>query len=166
MSDRGPFDGRAIIAALLEGEVDFIVIGGLAVVAHGHLRTTDDVDIVPAPDRENLSRLATVLDELDYEIWGTEEFDPSELVRPDLEGLLAGWSWVLVTKHGGLDVMQVVQPDDLDYAALAAEAIVTHVIGHEVRVCGYRHLLAMKQAAGRPQDLADLHALRETRDRP
>ena len=45
LTDRGRFDGRAIIEALREG-VQFVVIGGLAVGAHGHLRTTDDVDLV------------------------------------------------------------------------------------------------------------------------
>jgi hypothetical protein len=162
LTDRGRFDGRAIIEALREGGVQFVVIGGLAVGAHGHLRTTNDVDIVPAPDRENLARLASVLSGLDYRVYGMEEFDPSELVHPDLEGLLAGGSWVLATKHGGLDILQLVAPD-LDYAALSEEAITETVFGVSVRFCSYGHLVAMKEAAGRPQDVADLHALREIR---
>lgn len=162
LSDRGLLDGKALVGALVEGGVEFIVIGGIAVNAHGHLRRTDDVDIVPAPDRENLARLASVVKDLDYTIYGTDEFDPDELVHPDLEGLLAGGNWVLLTKYGGFDILQYVEPD-LDYEALAEEAITADVFGFKARLCGYRHLVAMKQAAGRTQDLVDIERLREAR---
>lgn len=162
MTSSGTFDGRAIIEALRNGGVEFIVIGGLAVGAHGYIRGTDDLDIVPAPERQNLARLASALGELDYRISGMDDFDPDELVQPDLEGLLAGGSWVLATKHGGLDILQLVPPD-LDYATLSQEAITETVFGVTVRFCSYDHLVAMKEAAGRPQDVVDIQALREIR---
>lgn len=162
MSDRGPLDGKSLITALVDGGVDFIVIGGLAVIAHGYSRATDDVDIVPAPDRENLGRLASVVQGLDYTIAGTEEFDPDELVHPEPDALEAGGNWVLATRYGGLDILQYVEPD-LDYETLAKEAISDELFGHTVRFCGYRHLVAMKEAAGRTQDVADLEKLGKRR---
>ncbi len=83
---------------------------------------------MPAPDRENLARLATVLEALDYRISGTEEFESEEVVHPDAEALEAGGSWVLITKYGGLDIMQRVLPD-LEYADLEPEAISAEVFG-------------------------------------
>jgi hypothetical protein len=38
------------------------------------------------------------------------------------------------------------------------------VFGHRVRFCGFDHLVAMKKAAGRPEDMIDLERLRESRD--
>ncbi len=163
MSDRGVFEGAAIIGALADGRVDFIVIGGLAVIAHGYARTTDDIDIVPGPDRENLARLAAVLKRLDYRIHGVDEFEADELVHPDLENLLAGRSWVLATQYGGLDILQNPEPD-LDYESLRRRAFIDTVFGHRVQFCGYDDLVAMKEAAGRPGDLKDLQRLRALRD--
>ena len=49
-----------LLGALEQASVHFVVIGGFAVSAHGHLRATKDLDIVPDPDPENLERLAEV----------------------------------------------------------------------------------------------------------
>lgn len=59
-----PLDAARILHVLFEYDVAYTVIGGLAVQAHGHTRTTQDVDLVPRPDPENLARLADALDSL------------------------------------------------------------------------------------------------------
>jgi hypothetical protein len=59
-----------LIAALVDGGVEYVLIGGLAVGAHGFPRATKDLDIVPAPDETNLRRLAGVLRELDARHFG------------------------------------------------------------------------------------------------
>jgi predicted nucleotidyltransferase len=53
-----PLDAERILRALAEHRVDFVLIGGLAVQTHGHVRTTNDADLIPAPDPDNLKRLA------------------------------------------------------------------------------------------------------------
>jgi hypothetical protein len=58
-------DIRGILAELSREGVEFLVIGGVAVGFHGYVRATKDVDIVPAPDPQNLERLARVLRGLD-----------------------------------------------------------------------------------------------------
>lgn len=155
-------DARGLLATLSEAKVEFIIIGGLAVGAHGHPRATKDIDIVPAPDRENLQRLAAVLAALDYRVMGAKDFEPNEIVQPDLEGLQGGGSWVLLTRLGRLDILQYLEPD-IDYQALAGAVIEDEVFGVTVRFCGYEHLLAMKRAAGRPQDLLDVEQLESIR---
>lgn len=163
MTENLPLNGAPLLAALKEANVSFIVIGGFAVGAHGHIRATKDLDIVPDPDPENLNRLAKLLHRLNAEIFGMQEFKKEELPSPhDPEALALGGNFVLTTKHGRLDVMQLVSPD-LEYADLAAAAIKDQVFGHEVRFCSYHHLVEMKEAAGRPEDLQDLKRLKEAR---
>lgn len=74
-----------------------------------------------------------------------------------------GGNFVLLTSSGRLDVMQIVGPD-LEFADLESAAVEDVVFGHRVRFCGYDHLVAMKEAAGRPEDLIDLERLREARE--
>lgn len=164
MTESLPLDGEPLLAALEGAGINFIVIGGFAVSAHGHLRATKDLDIVPAPDQGNLRRLADLLRQLGAEVLGMDEFAKEELPDPrDPEALALGGNFVLKTKHGRLDVMQLIGPD-LEYADLDAAAIEDEVFGHRVRFCGYKHLVAMKEAAGRDQDLVDLRKLREIRE--
>jgi hypothetical protein len=163
LSDELPLDGEPLLAALEKANVRFIVIGGFAVSAHGHLRATKDLDIVPDPDPENLSRLASMLDQLNAKVFGMEEFEHEEIPNPtDPEALALGGNFVLTTKHGRLDVMQLISPD-LEYADLETSALEDEVFGHRVRFCSYGHLVLMKEAAGRGQDLEDLKRLREAR---
>jgi hypothetical protein len=162
VTDPDPLDARALLTALVEARIEFIVVGGFAVGAHGFPRATKDVDLVPSPERTNLERLADLLRTLDSTVIGTEEFDPTEIVHPDLEGLLGGGNWVLRTRFGRLDIMQYLEPD-LDYAKLDPGAIEDEVFGLRVRFCGYEDLVAMKEAAGRDQDLVDLSRLRAAR---
>jgi hypothetical protein len=157
-----PLDGESLLAILEESGVEFIVIGGFAVSAHGHLRATKDLDIVPDPDPENLARLAEALERLGAQVQGVEEFSEDEVVQPDAEGLRLGGNFVLNTNHGRLDILQLVAPD-LGYGELRAAAIEDLVFGHRVRFCGFDDLVTMKEAAGRPEDLIDLRRLREAR---
>ncbi|MGI8726216.1 MAG: hypothetical protein ACR2K6_00855 [Solirubrobacterales bacterium] len=154
-------DAGRLLEELRSGQVDFIIVGGMAVGAHGHPRATN-IDIVPDPETANLKRLAAVLDGLDYQVMGAEDFDPEEVVQPDLDGLRGGGSWVLLTKFGRLDILQHLEPS-VDYRVLAGAAIEDEVFGVAVTFCGYEHLIEMKRAAGRPQDLLDIDRLEQLR---
>jgi len=55
------FEPGPLIERLVTARVEFVVIGGFAVIAHGYVRATSDLDIVPAPSLENCRRLATLL---------------------------------------------------------------------------------------------------------
>ena len=106
-----PLDPGGLIKALAEGNVNFIVIGGFAVGAHGLPRATKDLDIVPDPAPDNLQRLARVLEALEAEVMGSDEFDPEELPATEPSELLKlGGNIVLVTKLGRLDIFQLVEP--------------------------------------------------------
>lgn len=163
MTGVSPLDVEGLLAALDEAGVRFVVIGGFAVGAHGFPRATKDLDIVPDPEPKNLKRLASVLTDLNASVLGMEEFAAEEVVQPDAAGLEMGGNFVLTTSRGRLDVMQVVGPD-LEFADLESASVEDEVFGHRVRFCGFDHLVAMKEAASRPEDLIDLQRLRESRD--
>jgi hypothetical protein len=158
-------DPVPLLKHLHEHGVEHIVIGGLAVSAHGHVRPSKDLDIAPNPARENLERLAVALADANAIDAEASDFDPAELPMSAMrvEDLSQGGNFRLVTDLGDLDVFQWasgIETDDL-YAELDREALVGSVEGIPVRVCGLDHLRAMKRAAGRPQDLEDLRRLGE-----
>lgn len=163
MTGISPLDIEGLLAALEQAGVRFVVIGGFAVGAHGYPRATKDLDIVPDPDPENLARLASLLPELNASVLGMEDFSEDEVVQPDADGLAMGGNFVLITRHGRLDIMQLIGPD-LEYADLDSAAVEDEVFGHRIRFCGFEHLIAMKEAAGRPEDEIDIRRLRESRD--
>lgn len=157
------FQADELLLALRDAEVRFVVIGGIAVGVHGYVRATKDLDIVPDPGIENLTRLAWLLRELDAEHVGVGEFSADEFPYDptDPVQLAQGANFRLHTRLGPLDIMQWVAGIDEDpaYAALAHDAITVRFRGGELLVCGIDHLRAMKQAAGREQDLQDLREL-------
>jgi len=155
-----PIDPLALLRALAQAQIDYVVIGGFAVIAYGVARVTKDLDICPDPDPRNLARLAACLDEIGAVQMGVGDFDVDELpfdpTRP--EDLAQGGNFRLDTPLGILDVMQWIAGVQADpaFAALSDEAILTEVDGIAVRIASLGHLRDMKRAAGRPQDLQDL----------
>lgn len=157
-------DPDAILRRLLEHQVDFVVIGSLAVAAHGYVRATKDVDVVPDPNAENLKRLHSALTSLDARPVEVGDFRPEELPVPfGLAGLEGGGNWALATNCGRLDVMQSVAGVE-SYDALRTGALAVELpdVGR-VLFTGYDDLVSMKRAAGRTDDRRDLEQLREAR---
>lgn len=144
-------------------EVEFVVIGGFAVILHGVERATKDVDVVPEQSRENLARLWDALVDLAAFPAEQPDFRPEEMPMPfTLDGLVEGaGNWALHTRLGRIDVMQWVSGVD-SYAQLRANASSEHVpeTGGTVWFAGLDDLIEMKREAGRPQDLIDITALR------
>lgn len=165
MEEIRPLRPEPLIAALVEHEVEFIVIGGYAVAAHGFVRATKDIDICPEPGESNLRRLAAALAALKAKPVGLDEFATEFDLEPDLGGLRAGGNWTLMTNRGRLDVMQAFSLEDGEggYGDLAPRAVERTFLGHRVRFCGYEDLVRMKRAAGRPQDGIDLKSLKAAR---
>jgi hypothetical protein len=150
-----------ITAVLARHEVDYVVLGGLAVAAHGFIRATKDIDICPKPTRANLKRLAEALVELEAEPLELEQFPEFEL-RPDLDNLRAGTNWCLNSRHGRLDVMQEISGVK-GYEELARGAELQELFGQTVKIASYEAVLKMKRAAGRPQDELDIATLKAAR---
>ncbi len=109
-------DLAGLLRALNEGGVDFVVIGGIAVSAHGTVRATEDLDIVPDPNKENLDRLADLLVSLEARLTlrSTQLFGLAER-----SALHRGRNPTTTTRLGDLDIVQRV-PGVPGYAVIPA----------------------------------------------
>jgi hypothetical protein len=155
-----PLRAGEILRALAEHQVDFVVVGGIALQAHGYLRGTGDVDVVPRPSPLNLSRLGEVLADLEAEV--VRAAAPVNVTDPQL--LKRAPLVPLVTRSGRLDLINIehLAGSPASFDELRGRALVVALNGSEVAVAGLDDLVRMKRAAGRPQDLTDIAAL--TRD--
>ncbi len=147
------FEPERIVAALNAASVDYVIVGGIAVAAHGVVRATGDVDLVPEPSAENLDRLARVLSDLGAEHPVDEALTGASLARPI--------SFKVRTRHGEVQVLNRM-PAVPSFAQLRVNAIVVD-LAPEARavVCSLVDLRSMKQASGRPRDLVDVAELDE-----
>lgn len=152
------FDLRALLEVLSEAEVRFVVIGGVAVAAHGYVRGTEDLDLVPDPDPDNLERLTEALRTLDATLPTVSErhFDPAT----DAGVIRRGGNVTAMTRFGELDVVQRARGVP-SYSQLDKDAVDSELLGIPVRVCSLARLREMKEAQGRTQDQADLANLPE-----
>jgi predicted nucleotidyltransferase len=152
---------HALLERLVEADIRFVLVGGLAVGAWGYVRGTKDVDVVPDPARENLERLAELLRALD----GKVEVEDRPLTADAISIFLRTGDRTLVTTElGPVDVLQGL-PQVPSFAALDAQAADVDIGGLRVRVCSLDHLLEMKRASKRPRDRDDLESLEAAQGR-
>lgn len=148
-------DIEGLLRSLAAADVRFVVIDGVAVTAHGFIRTTEDVDIVPAPDTDNLLRLGNALAAMD----ARSLLEPEHEFSPEHHDTLARHrNLSLTTRFADIDVVQRL-PGVPVYAELEAQALPAEPFGIPILVASIAHLRQMKQARGSAQDLADLEAL-------
>lgn len=149
-----PLDAERILRVLDEQGVEYVLIGGLAMQTHGHVRTTNDADLIPAPSPANLERLAAALRVLDARVLNRGE----EGAQIDAKMLQRATIWQFATRDGGIDVMHEV-PGGRSYAELSERALRVKLGEITVPVVGLDDLIQMKLARARPVDLADVAAL-------
>lgn len=147
-------DPARVFATLERHGVDYVTIGAFAVIAHGFVRATADIDLVAAQDRDNLRRLAAAFEELNARLRGVDA-DLLEIDPTDPETLASGASFTLQTDAGPVDYLNDV-PGAADYAALRSRAVEATAAGVSIIVAHLDDLIEMKRAAGRPQDLRDI----------
>jgi hypothetical protein len=155
---------QTIIKALNEAGVRYLVVGGLAVVAHGHVRFTADVDLVLDFDEDNLRRAMEVFAGL-----GFRPRAPVPLRHFADAEIRYGW-----IRDKGLTVLSLYSDDhpltevdlfvtdplgfDRAYARRATLAVAPDV---EAAFVAVDDLIRLKRSAGRPQDLVDAEALEQ-----
>jgi hypothetical protein len=148
-------EAEEMLRRLTAGGVDFVVIGGIALVLLGSPRMTRDLDIVFAPDDGNLDALGRVLVNLDARLRDVDEDVP---FVPDGATLGNTQLLTLVTSAGWFDVHRSVDGAP-PYAQLRRRAERCDLEDFSVLVASPDDMIAMKQAAGRLQDLIDVETL-------
>lgn len=153
-------DPARMFATLDRHDVDYVTIGAFAVIAHGYVRATADVDLMARQDHENLERLAAVFTELRARLRGVDA-DLLDIDPTDPDTLATGASFTLDTDAGPVDYLNDV-PGARAYDDLRTDAVEATAAGVVVRVVGLDDLIRMKRASGRPRDLRDIANLTAT----
>ena len=149
-----------MLLELADHGVEFTVVGGVAVQTHGHVRGTHDLDLVPAPDLLNLTRLAGALAALSARVRRADR--PVDVGDPHL--LRRAPLVPLVTEYGRLDLLNFDLAEGMpkSYEDLRGRAVEVDLEGRIVAVAGLDDLIRMKRVAGREVDLSDIGALTRT----
>jgi hypothetical protein len=146
--DSERYDPTPGLLALADAGVDFVLIGGLAGQAHGSALLTFDLDVAYEPSAENLERLAAALREMDARLKGAPDDVPFIL---DARTLEAGAHFTFRTAYGSVDILSA--PSGAPpYRRLREAAMAIEVEGRKILVASLDHLIAMKEATGRPRD--------------
>ncbi|MCI0339873.1 MAG: hypothetical protein L0216_01770 [Planctomycetales bacterium] len=149
-------------------QVRYFIVGGVAVVLHGHLRTTGDLHLAVDLEPQNARKAVEALARLGYQ--------PRVPVKPlDFADPKTRESWI---REKGMRVFSLWHPDrpgslvdifvrvPFDFAAVYSRAVRLRLATTEAPVIGLEDLIALKRAAGRPQDLTDCEALEALRGPP
>jgi hypothetical protein len=153
---------QAIFRALGEAEVRYLVVGGLAVLAHGYLRTTQDIDIVLDLEESNVRRAVRAFEELGYQPAipvALDDFAITARRRSWVEEKDARVFQLFSDQHRSARVdLFLEEPFDFEsaYRRARREEVAE---GVEVAFVGLEELIAMKLEAARPQDLLDVERL-------
>jgi hypothetical protein len=156
-------DFRALLRALVDGRVEFLIVGGVAATAHGSARLTLDIDVVYRRSPENIERLAAALAPYHPYLRGAPAGLPFEF---DAATIQRGLNFTLTTDVGDIDALGEIVGGGT-YDALRGDCIEIAVFGITCRCLGLERLIAVKRAAGRPKDLeaiAELEAIVEEKN--
>lgn len=153
---------EALVTALEQAGVRYLVAGGVAVSVHGYLRYTNDVDLVIQLVSENVERAFAALATLGYSpsvpIVANQFAEPAQRERWIAEkGMKVLQFWSDAHRETPVDVF-VREPFAFDDEY--RHALIKPLGAIPVRVVSIPALIAMKEAAGRPQDLIDIDQLR------
>ena len=148
---------QKIIEALGRESVEFVIIGGVALVVHGSSRSTQDLELCYSRDPKNLEALVRALAPLHPTLRGAPKDLPFRLDAPTLR---AGLNFTLDTDLGPVDLLGEVTGIG-GYADASRDAETLDLYGVEVKLMSLDTLERSKRAAGRRKDLLDLAEIQE-----
>ncbi len=152
---------ESVFAALTVANVRYVVVGGVAVVLHGHPRLTADLDLVVdlAPD----AAAAAIDALLGLGLVSRLPVEPHDFADPEVRaGWIADRNVRVFSLHDPTDALIEVDlfaESPLPFEELYERSGVVRLGSASVHVASIEDLIAMKRMAARPQDLADIHAL-------
>jgi hypothetical protein len=156
-----------VFDALNSESVRYVVVGGVAVVLHGHPRLTADVDLVLDLAPAEALRAIRALDR--FGLKPRAPVDPRGFADPEVRR-----SWI---EEKGMTVFTMQDPLDprrtvdlfveppMDFEDLWNRSKVVDMGGTRIRIGSIEDLIEMKRSVGRPQDLLDVEALEELKRR-
>ena len=150
-----------LLQSLSDENVQFVLVGGLAVQLHGFLSSTFDIDLVLAMDDGNLSRFIDVAKRFGLVPAIPVPIDALRNARQidqwhREKGMLA---FALREPQAGGSTVDVLVRPEVPFERLILDAVSGELFGRQVRIASIDNLLLMKRIANRPKDLLDIAAL-------
>ena len=140
-----------LLKCLLQHEVNFLLVGGYAVVYHGYKRTTGDMDLWLEPNNDNKVRLIKALKTFDFNV-----DDIEHIAQLDFTKHLAFHFW---EEPERVDCITFVS--NVLFSEAFAEKVIADIEGLQVPVIQYRHLIQSKITSDRLKDKADVEELQK-----
>ncbi len=150
-------DLSALIEGLIEADVQFILVGGLAAVVQGAPVTTLDVDIVHKRDDENIAKLFAFIKSIDAIYRRPDD----KIIEPKEEDFREMAHALLTTRLGPLDILTFIEGRRV-YEDLVEHTIEISFRDHMVRVLELKTLIELKRTSRDPKDKHILPILEET----
>ena len=143
-------DFEDLLASFVDGDVQFLLVGGVALGAHGLHRATGDIDVWVRPEHHNAKLVYQALARFGLPLadFGIDETDFVRLGNVVQFGV----------PPRRVDVLTAV--DGLTFDEAWQNRVCCEVAGHEVPVVSLHDLLKNKQSAGRDQDRVDVGTIR------
>jgi len=148
-----PQDFKELLSVFNSRKIRYLLIGGYAVSLYAQPRATKDLDLLVSPDANNVKALYAALAEFGAPLEGLTAAD---FMQPDLFFRMGAPPLMV-------DILPAVQGVDFEVAwERRTEIEIDPESGLRASVISRSDLIAAKLAAGRPQDLIDVAALRQT----
>lgn len=154
-------DYEKILKSLVKAKVRFLVVGGIAMNAHGLTRSTFDLDLVVFLKKNNVLKFTRIMKKLGY--------IPKIPVNADdfadaktREKWIKNKNMVVFSyrhKQNIMDVIDVFVNHPFPFEEMWKEGKCIKLSNQMIRVVGLKHLMKMKQRASRPKDDMDLRYL-------
>ena len=150
-----------LLQSLSDEQVQYVLVGGLAVQLHGYLLSTFDIDLVLAMDDENLVRFIAVATRFGLipsipvsidSLRNSQQIDQWYVEK----GMLA---FALREPQIGGSVVDILVRPEVPFENLMTNATVGELFGRQVHIASIEDLLVMKRSANRPKDKLDIIAL-------
>jgi hypothetical protein len=146
-------DFGRILTDLNEAGVRYVVVGGIALIRHGVVRATRDLEVVYDPGPANLEAIRSLVT-----AWGATRPDGSPV---EGDTLSEGRSIHLSMPLGELDLLSE-EAASVSFEELLRRSELCRIDGVEAPVCSLADLVALKRTAGRERDISDLADLEAT----
>ncbi len=155
-----------LLRSLVDAEVRFVLVGGVAVILHGVPRTTADVDIVIDLDAANVDAFLSVMERLGFKprapVPARQFADPAAREQWRVEKGMRAFTFVRGT--GMLEEVDVLIDCPRSYDELATAAVRIEAAGLSLHIATIDALIEMKSDTGRAQDECDIDALRRLKE--
>jgi hypothetical protein len=164
----GPFNPAAVLKLLIDGQVEFVVIGGLALRMHGSAHVTEDLDLCYRRSPVNCTRIAMAIAPIHPYMRGAPLGLPFHF---DALTIQAGLNFTLTTDFGPVDFLGKVSGVG-NYDQVLAVSVGRDLFGMSLQVLSIEGLIAAKKAANRAKDqghileLEELKKLRDAKQQP